>query len=103
MKRPHNINEIDLFVAERLRDMRKAQKMSMKTLATYLNKTWQQIGKYEKGENRIAAGTLWQIADLLGCSISDFFPDTAILSRDFTKEDRKNALIRAKKIDERFN
>ena len=51
MNRPRNINEIGLFVGERLRNIQKFQYMSMKTLASYLNKTCQQIEKYEEGQN----------------------------------------------------
>ena len=47
--------------------------MSQSQLADALGITFQQIQKYEKGINRISAGRLFEIANLLGVPITFFF------------------------------
>lgn len=50
-------------------------KMSQKTLADHLGMSAQQIQKYEKGLNRVSAGSLKEIADVLNVSIGFFYAD----------------------------
>ncbi len=47
--------------------------MSQTTLGAAIGVSFQQVQKYERGANRIAASTLFQIARILGVSPSDFF------------------------------
>ncbi|WP_439651702.1 helix-turn-helix domain-containing protein [Microvirga puerhi] len=47
--------------------------MSQERLAGALGLTFQQVQKYEKGVNRIGAGRLLEIAQLLGVSIDYFY------------------------------
>jgi transcriptional regulator with XRE-family HTH domain len=47
--------------------------MSQVVLAEALGVTFQQIQKYERGANRIAAGALYKMADALKVPISYFF------------------------------
>ncbi|WP_409361074.1 helix-turn-helix domain-containing protein [Bartonella heixiaziensis] len=49
--------------------------MSQKQLGSRLGITFQQIQKYEKGLNRVSAGRLKEIADLLNVPISFFYID----------------------------
>ncbi|WP_330169593.1 helix-turn-helix transcriptional regulator [Bartonella grahamii] len=70
-KNPH----IDLFVGKKIRFRRKMLKMSQKTLGQHLGVTFQQIQKYENGLNRVSAGRLMQISDILNVSISFFYAD----------------------------
>ncbi|MGF7157215.1 transcriptional regulator with XRE-family HTH domain [Bartonella heixiaziensis] len=49
--------------------------MSQKELGLCLGITFQQIQKYEKGLNRISAGRLKDIADILSVPLSFFYPD----------------------------
>jgi transcriptional regulator with XRE-family HTH domain len=46
--------------------------MSSQVLAKKLGVTFQQVQKYEKGRNRIAAAMLWEIAGILGHDITWF-------------------------------
>lgn len=48
-------------------------KMSQEELASALGITFQQVQKYEKGSNRIGAGRLFEMAQILGVSIQFFF------------------------------
>ena len=64
----------DLEVARRVRARRLELRMSQETLAGYLGLTFQQVQKYEKGANRIGAGRLLRIAEILKTDVSGFFP-----------------------------
>ena len=46
--------------------------MSSQALAKKLGVTFQQVQKYEKGRNRIAAAMLWEIAGIFGHDITWF-------------------------------
>lgn len=47
-------------------------------LADAVGITFQQIQKYERGVNRIAASRLWQMADFLNTDINYFFDGLAM-------------------------
>ncbi|WP_419196697.1 helix-turn-helix domain-containing protein [Bartonella grahamii] len=70
-KNPH----IDLFVGKKIRFRRKMLKMSQKTLGQHLGVTFQQIQKYENGLNRVSAGRLKEISDILNVPIAFFYAD----------------------------
>ncbi|GAA5110297.1 hypothetical protein GCM10023261_13910 [Bartonella jaculi] len=50
-------------------------KMSQKELGHCLGVSYQQIQKYEKGLNRVSAGRLKEIADILNVPLSFFYAD----------------------------
>jgi transcriptional regulator with XRE-family HTH domain len=70
-------------------------------LATQLGISYQQVQKYERGENRIGAGRLPHIARVLGCSVEDLVPSTLVSQTDESSpvssgvEERGVALQRA--------
>ncbi len=70
-KRPR---EVDTYVGTRVRMRRKMLGMSQEKLGNELGITFQQVQKYEKGTNRIGAGRLQNISEILGVPISFFFP-----------------------------
>lgn len=47
--------------------------MSQEKLGELLGLTFQQVQKYEKGVNRIGAGRLFQVANILGVPVSYFY------------------------------
>ncbi len=49
--------------------------MSQEQLAAGLGVSFQQVQKYEKGHNRIGAGRLQQLAEILQVPVSFFFED----------------------------
>ena len=65
--------EVDNTVAQRLRFRRMQVGKSQGALGNAVGVTFQQIQKYEKGTNRISAGRLQKIADVLGVPVSFFF------------------------------
>jgi transcriptional regulator with XRE-family HTH domain len=71
--RGRSVNAIDQHVGRRIRAQRLLKSMSQQSLADALDLTFQQVQKYEKGVNRVGAGRLSQIADVLGTSIGFFY------------------------------
>lgn len=63
-------NEIDKFVGERIRLYRVMLGINQQKLAKDLGVTFQQLQKYERGENRIGAGRILTVANALGIPIS---------------------------------
>jgi transcriptional regulator with XRE-family HTH domain len=70
VKRP---DPVDIEVGHRIRIERLARGLSQTALATQLGVTFQQVQKYEKGVNRVGAGRLTKIAEVLGIEVSTFF------------------------------
>lgn len=70
-----NPDPIDVYVGGRVRLRRMLIGMSQEKLGDALNLTFQQVQKYEKGVNRIGAGRLYRIAQLLSVSVQFFFDD----------------------------
>ncbi|WP_330168043.1 helix-turn-helix transcriptional regulator [Bartonella grahamii] len=71
----------DISIGKRIRHRRIAMGLSQKELGTHLSVSFQQIQKYEKGSNRVSAGRLQEIANILKVPITFFYADIA------TKED----------------
>jgi transcriptional regulator with XRE-family HTH domain len=65
--------EVDTLVGRRLRKRRESLAISQGRLARHLGLTFSQVQRYEKGANRIGAGRLYLLADLLGVPIWYFF------------------------------
>lgn len=66
-------NVIDMRLGQKLRARRIEVGLSQEKLADLLGVTFQQVQKYEKGINRIAASRLFQISSALDVSVSYFF------------------------------
>src|ERR1700761_9669405 len=72
---------IDRQVGVRVRMQRLTRDMSQEQLAAALGLSFQQLQKYEKGVNRVGAGRLQQIADILQVPITFFFEDFSTVRR----------------------
>ena len=63
----------DRHVGARIRERRVMLGLSQQQLAQMIGVTYQQAHKYERGLNRISAGRLYEIAQVLNVPISWFF------------------------------
>lgn len=63
----------DVLVGANLRLLRNSAKMSQTDMAEALGVTFQQVQKYEKGTNRLGAGRLLTVANLLKVPVSAFY------------------------------
>ena len=67
------VQEVDRYVASRIRERRLALGLSQQELAALAGVTYQQVHKYETGANRISAGRLLAIARALGVEVGQLF------------------------------
>src|SRR6185503_17286067 len=63
----------DVEIGRKIRALRLQRGLSQSGLAEGIGLTFQQVQKYEKGTNRISAGRLQRIAEVLGVPVSFFF------------------------------
>jgi transcriptional regulator with XRE-family HTH domain len=63
----------DVEIGRRIRALRLERGLSQTELGNLLGITFQQIQKYEKGANRVAAGRLQRIAEALDVPITFFY------------------------------
>jgi len=69
--KPRSARQADKDLGQRIRARRIECKMSQAELGASLGVSFQQVQKYEKGVNRVAAATLAQIATVLETSVTD--------------------------------
>ncbi len=78
---------LDMTIGKRVRALRLQRGMSQTELANALDLTFQQVQKYEKGANRISAGRLQRIAEILEVPVTFFFSG---FSEEHGKRDAKS-------------
>lgn len=84
---------VDVFVGERIRFRRIELGMTQTELADKVAVRFQQVQKYENGQNRVAASRLWHIAEALDVPVNYFFDNPNGLSdmdKEKTVETRRN-------------
>ncbi len=64
---------IDVHIGRRLCKLRHNLHISQTALADKIGLTFQQIQKYEKGENRLSCSRLWMICEAMEINVSSFF------------------------------
>ncbi len=71
--KPRAASAADELIGFQIRTRRKELKMSQEKLGQRLGITFQQVQKYERGTNRVAASRLWQISKILKVPITYFY------------------------------
>jgi transcriptional regulator with XRE-family HTH domain len=66
-------NDTDRHVGARIRERRIMLGLSQQQMADLIGVTYQQAHKYERGINRISAGRLFEIAQVLGVPVGYFY------------------------------
>ena len=66
----HSMNKV---IGDNLRFVRRLKKLSLMQLADKMNVKYQQVAKYELGQNQLCAYRLWQASHILGIKIKYFF------------------------------
>ena len=74
-------NVLNVVIGERLKDARKKAKLPQSKLAKKLNISFQQIGKYEKGQNGLNAIRIVQISNLLNIPKSYLLENIELLEQ----------------------
>ncbi len=86
-------NPIDVHVGARLRTRRTLVGLSQTVLGDAMGITFQQVQKYESGNNRISASRLYDVSKLLDIDIGYFFDEM-----DRTIESESPAQLSQKKL-----
>lgn len=86
-------NQIDCHVGRRIRAYRLMAGISQAELGAAIGVSFQQVQKYETGQNRISASRLCQVAARLDVPVREFFDGISLLPdgplcRDETAETR---------------
>ncbi len=71
-------NSMNKIIGDNLRFIRKLKKMSLMQLADKMNIKYQQVAKYELGQNQLCAYRIYQASNILGCKVKYFFDETYI-------------------------
>jgi transcriptional regulator with XRE-family HTH domain len=89
-----SLQDIDSCVGNNLRRIRTELGISERFLAVKAGISWQQVQKYEKGENRIAASKIFLFANVLGVPIQALFdPFVPTVSNSYMNRMWQNAKI----------
>jgi transcriptional regulator with XRE-family HTH domain len=87
-KRVQSTTQIDDHIAARIRERRTMLGLTQQELGEMIGVSYQQIYKYERRENRIAAGRLYEIACVLDVPITYFYEELGQAPRPFTPRRR---------------
>ena len=79
-----SINSLDQHIAARLKHLRKAHGISLEKLAEVIGVSQQQMSRYERGHNHLAAAHLYLLAEAFDVPISYFY---------VSFDDKRNAMI----------
>jgi transcriptional regulator with XRE-family HTH domain len=71
--KPRSATAVDAYIGTRMRERRLALNMSQEELGNALGVTFQQIQKYERGQNRVSAGRLFEVCKVLKVPLSSMF------------------------------
>jgi transcriptional regulator with XRE-family HTH domain len=82
MKKKRSGDPRDVEIGKRIRALRLERGLSQTELGTALDVTFQQVQKYEKGSNRVAAGRLHRVAEALAVPITFFYAGGDEKARD---------------------
>ena len=89
-------NPIDKHVGSRIRVRRQALGVSQRKLAGAIGLSFQQIQNYENGTNRIGAGRLQQLSQVLQVPPAFFFRDAPNVSAGRSRENVDPSPVRLK-------
>ena len=79
---PRKVSDADRGIGQLVRQARRRVGMTLDDLAKKLGLSYQQVHKYENGTNRISAGTLAAIANILSVPVDHLFPEDALAGRE---------------------
>ncbi len=82
MKKKRSGDPRDVEIGKRMRALRLERGLSQTELGSMLDVTFQQVQKYEKGSNRVAAGRLHRVAEALSVPITFFYAGPGEKVRD---------------------
>ena len=86
----------DIEIGRKIRALRLERGLSQSGLADGIGLTFQQVQKYEKGTNRVSAGRLQRIAELLNVPIVFFYSGMGVRTKKHEAHNAGIALVQTK-------
>jgi transcriptional regulator with XRE-family HTH domain len=77
----------DIEIGRKIRTLRLERGLSQSRLANGIGLSFQQLQKYESGANRVSAGRLQKIAELLGVPVMVFYGVTGLRVKKSERRD----------------
>lgn len=71
MRKVNNFKEYNILLGKRLREIRIEMKLSQKDIGNILDVSFQQVQKYESGQNRLSCASAAVLCEELGINIQD--------------------------------
>ena len=84
--------QIDKHVGARIRERRTMLGLTQQQLADLIGVTYQQAHKYERGINRVSAGRLYEVGQVLGVHVT-FFYEGLDTNTEFVVNDRQRLCL----------
>ncbi len=81
-------HRIESHVGQRIRERRTMLGLTQQQLADLIGVTYQQAHKYERGINRVSAGRLYEISQVLGVEINFFYEGLDKAEDEMTERQR---------------
>jgi transcriptional regulator with XRE-family HTH domain len=85
-------HQIDKHVGGRIRERRTMLGLTQQQLADLIGVTYQQAHKYERGINRVSAGRLYEVGQVLGVHVT-FFYEGLDTNTEFVVNDRQRLCL----------
>jgi transcriptional regulator with XRE-family HTH domain len=86
----------DVEIGRKIRALRLQRGLSQTSLAEGIGLTFQQVQKYEKGTNRVSAGRLQKIADMLDTPVTFFYRGTGMAGKKRERQSDGLAYLQTK-------
>ena len=86
----------DLEIGRKIRALRLERGLSQSGLAEGIGLTFQQVQKYEKGTNRVSAGRLQRIAELLNVPVTFFYSGMGVRTKKHDAQSAGLAVVQTK-------
>jgi transcriptional regulator with XRE-family HTH domain len=86
----------DIEIGRKIRALRLQRGLSQSALAEGIGLTFQQVQKYEKGTNRVSAGRLQRIAELLQVPVTFFYSGMGVQTKKHHAQSAGFAMIQTK-------
>ena len=86
----------DVEIGRKIRALRLQRGLSQTSLAEGIGLTFQQVQKYEKGTNRVSAGRLQKIADMLDTPVTFFYGGMSTAGKKREKQNDGLAYLQTK-------
>lgn len=74
MRKVNNFKEYNILLGKRLREIRIEMKLSQKDIGNILDVSFQQVQKYESGQNHLSCASAAALCEELAINIQDIFP-----------------------------